>query len=71
MCDWEWDDMAMAGLLGQMIADEMIEEAAAYKENEPLTPNQILDEGNDKEEGKQGETEKMCFQYMFEGEASR
>ena len=25
MCDWEWDDMAMAGLFGEMIADEEME----------------------------------------------
>ena len=50
MCDWEWGDMAMAGLFGEMIADEMIEEAIANKENEPLTPSQIIDEDNDKEE---------------------
>ena len=25
MCDWEWGDMAMAGLLGEMIADEELE----------------------------------------------
>ena len=50
MCDWEWDDMAMAGLLGEMIADEMIEEAIANKENEPLSPSQILEEEDDWEE---------------------
>ena len=40
--DWEWSDMAMAGLFGEMIADEMIEEALANMENEPLTSDEIL-----------------------------
>jgi len=43
MCDWDWEDMAYAGLLGEMIADEMEEEAIANKENEPLTPDEILE----------------------------
>ena len=47
MCDWEWDDLAMAGLLGEMIADELIEEAKANKENEPLTPDEMLKTGNE------------------------
>ena len=46
MCDWAWDDMAMAGLLGEMIADELEEEAEANKENEPLTPDEMLEEGD-------------------------
>jgi len=44
MCDWEWDDMAMAGLLGEMIADELEEEARAKKDNEPLTQEEIWDD---------------------------
>ena len=44
MCDWEWDDMAMAGLLGEMIADELEEEARAKKENDPLTQEEIWDD---------------------------
>jgi hypothetical protein len=43
MCDWEWDDMAMAGLLGEMIADELPEEARANLKNEPLTPDEIVE----------------------------
>ena len=35
MCDWEWDDMAMAGLFGEMIADEELERILAERENEP------------------------------------
>ena len=41
MYDWEWDDIAMAGLLGEMIADELAEETEANKENEPLTIDEI------------------------------
>lgn len=44
MCDWDdWDDMAMAGFLGEMIADEMIEEAKSNKENEPLSPDEMIE----------------------------
>ena len=43
MCDWEWDDMAMAGLFGEMIADEEMERILAERENEPLTPDEMLD----------------------------
>ena len=43
MCDWEWDDIAMAGLLGEMIADEMEDESKAKDENEPLTPDEMLE----------------------------
>jgi hypothetical protein len=35
--------MAIAGLLGEMIADEMEEETRANKENEPLTPDEMLE----------------------------
>jgi hypothetical protein len=42
MCDWEWDDMAMAGLFGQMMADEELERILAERENEPLTSDEIL-----------------------------
>lgn len=34
MCDWEWDDMAMAGLFGEMIADEELERILIEKELE-------------------------------------
>jgi hypothetical protein len=48
MCDWgNWDDVAYAGLLGEMIADEMEGEAKANKENEPLTPDEMLKTGNE------------------------
>ncbi|MFC1827783.1 hypothetical protein ACFLZQ_07645 [Thermodesulfobacteriota bacterium] len=47
MCDWEWDDMAMAGLFGEMIADELEEEARAQLENEPLTPDEMLQTENE------------------------
>jgi len=35
MCDWEWDDMAMAGLFGEMIADEELERILAEREHVP------------------------------------
>ena len=44
MCDWEWDDMAMVGVFSEMIADEEMERILAERENEPLSPTQILDE---------------------------
>jgi hypothetical protein len=44
MCDWEWDDMAMAGLFGEMMADEELERILAERENEPLTHEEILGE---------------------------
>ena len=48
MCDDEdffddWD-IAMAGLLGEMIADELEEEARAQKDNESLTQEEIWDD---------------------------
>ena len=50
MCDWEWDDMAMAGLFGEMIADEELDRMLAERENEPLLPSQILEEDGDIDE---------------------
>jgi hypothetical protein len=44
MCDWEWGDMAMAGLFGEMIADEELERILAERENEPLTQEEIWDD---------------------------
>ena len=49
MYDWEWDDMAMAGLFGEMMADEELERLLAERENEPMTqeeetPFDYLDE---------------------------
>jgi len=43
MCDWEWDDLAMAGLLGEMIADEELERIQVERENEPMTQEEILE----------------------------
>ena len=43
MCDWEWDDMAMAGLFGEMMADEELERILAERENEPMTPDEMLE----------------------------
>ena len=43
MCDWGWDDMATAGIFGEMIADEMEEETEAKKENNPRTPEEMLE----------------------------
>ena len=43
MCDWEWNDMAMAGLLGEMIADEELERILAEQENESMAPDQMLE----------------------------
>ena len=42
MCDWEWDDMAMVGLFGEMMADEELERLLAERENEPMTPDEML-----------------------------
>ena len=44
MYDWEWDDMAMAGLFGEMMADEELERLLAERENEPLTQEEMLGE---------------------------
>ena len=42
--DWNWEDIAMAGLLGEMIADELEEEVRAKKDNEALTQEEIWDD---------------------------
>jgi hypothetical protein len=44
MYDFEWDDMAMVGLFGEMIADEKLERIQAERENEPLTQEEMLGE---------------------------
>ena len=44
MCDWEWDDMAMAGLFGEMMADEELERILAERENESMTMEEMLGE---------------------------
>jgi len=43
MYDWEWGDMAMVGLFGEMIADEEMERILAERENEPMTPEEMLE----------------------------
>ena len=40
---WEWDDMAMAGLFGEMMADEELDRMLAERENEPMAPDEMLD----------------------------
>ena len=43
MYEWEWGDMAMAGLFGEMIADEEMERILAERENEPMTQEEMLE----------------------------
>ena len=43
MCDWEWDNLATAGLLGEMIADEELERIKAERSNEPMTFDEMLE----------------------------
>jgi hypothetical protein len=43
MYDWEWNDMAMVGLFGEMLADEEMERILADRENEPKTMEELLE----------------------------